>query len=146
MIIEKINSLLENFGIISFKLSRLPFLDLFIVFRVIKENNIFKVVKLPVKIKDSFRDIFVIDEARTADWEGPTAGRNVENKEHNKVLVLIDDRRNKAKKYYYELAEKSINNKFKFTGKKIGEYSKTKTEAIKFAKSWMRKHPMRPMP
>lgn len=84
MIIEKINSLLENFGIISFKLSRLPFLDLFIVFRVIKENNIFKVVKLPVKIKDSLRDIFVIDEARTADWEGPTAGRNVENKEHNK--------------------------------------------------------------
>ena len=67
-IIENINSLVENFGIISFKVSKLPFLDLFIVFRVIKENKIFKVVKLPVKINDSLRDIFVIDDARTAGW------------------------------------------------------------------------------
>lgn len=86
IMIENINSLVENSGIISFRFSKLPFLDLFIVFRVIKENRIFNVVKLPVKINDSLNDIFVIDDARTADCEGPIAGRNVEKRENKKEI------------------------------------------------------------
>ena len=73
-----------NLGIICFKVSIEPFLDLFIVYKVIKESRILKVVREPVRIKDSSEENFVIVEAIDADCDGPNAGRNVEKKDNIK--------------------------------------------------------------